>query len=49
MQLEAQFPNELCALIDRNPIPKLGISISISFLFALPKYPNRSVGSRRWS
>jgi hypothetical protein len=46
MQLETQFPNELRSLIDWNPVPKLGISISFCLLFALPEYPNRSIGSR---
>jgi hypothetical protein len=46
MQLEAQFPNELGSPIDWNLIPKLGVGISFRLLFALPKYPNRSVGSR---
>ncbi len=49
MQLETQFPNELGSFVDWNLIPKLGGSISFRFLFALPKYPNRSAGSRSFS
>jgi hypothetical protein len=46
MQLETQFPNELGALIDWNPIPKFGVGIGFRLLFPLPKYPHRSVGAR---
>jgi hypothetical protein len=49
MQLETQFPNELRSLIDWNSIPKLRVGSSLGYLFASPKYPNRSVGSRRFS
>ena len=49
MQLETQSPDELGSLIDWNLIPKLRVGISFRFLFALPKYPNRSVGSRSFS
>jgi hypothetical protein len=49
MQLEAQVPDELRSLMDGDLIPELGVRVGLRFLFALTKYPNRSVGSRRLS
>ncbi|HEX4475855.1 MAG TPA: hypothetical protein VH142_12305 [Polyangiaceae bacterium] len=46
MELQAQLPDELSALIDGDSVPKQGVRISLRFLLSLPKDPDFGTSPR---